>query len=399
MPDVVGVDIKSNSSSTTFAKITAMTCTARTDAVGTAVSLTVQVRLGAYSALYTHSSDQSLGRVFTGTLNGHNIGWHVIKQYNTDRWEYSTTYNYNISFNIPYSPGTIYCNFEIVPQGSGSYMTASTFTWTANTYTRSSPSATPCTAPTTVTLDGAAGIVVANMTGTYTLAWNAGTSHRTYREYVIWYLIEGGSWTYAAITTSLSRSINLADYASVGRGKAVWFLIRCQDGYTHADNSAQAYVQLANYPTAPTAASVPASSTYNVPMAVTFSGAAARFGTLGNYTIQVRRKAAGSSTWSSWVNVTTTQAASPFNTTPSTYAAWTVRPGDTLQYRIYSTNSYGLTSSTAKETGEVVMKGGIMRIKVSGTWREGTAWIKVAGVWKEASSVYERVSGVWKESI
>jgi len=136
-----------------------------------------------------------------------------------------------------------------------------------------------------------------------------------------------------------------------------------------------------------------------VPMAVTFSGAAARFGTLGNYTIQVRRKAAGSSTWSGWVNATTTQAASPFNTIPSTYSAWTVRPGDILQYQIFSTNSYGLTSTTAKETGEVVMKGGIMRIRVSGTWKEGTAWIKVAGVWKEASSVYQRISGTWKESV
>lgn len=398
MPDVVGVDIKSNSSSSTFAEITAMTCTARTDAVGTHVDLTVQVRMGSSSALYTHSSDMSLGRVFTGTLNGHDIGWHVIKRYNLDRWEYSTTYNYNISFDIPYSPGTIYCNFAIVPQGSGSYPTASTFTWTANTYTRSSPSATACTAPASGTIGGSAGLIVANMSGSLTLAWSAGTSHRTYREYAIFYLMEGGSWTYLTTTTSLSTSINMATFAALPRGQTVYFLVRCQDGYTYADNIV-AYAQLANVPSAPTAASVPATSKYNASLAVTFSGAVANYGTLGNYKIEVRRKAAGSGTWSSWVVLTTTQAASPCNTTPSTYAAWTVRPGDTLQYRIYSTNSYGLTSSTAKETGEVVMKGGIMRIKVSGTWREGTAWIKVAGVWKEASSVYERVSGVWKESI
>ena len=375
-----------------------MACTARTDAVGTHVALTVQVRMGASSALYTHSSDQSLGRVFTGTLNGHNIGWHVIKQYNLDRWEYSTTYNYNISFDIPYSPGSIYCNFEIVPQGPGSYPTASTFTWTANTYTRTSPAATACTAPASGTIGGSASLIVANMSGTLTLAWSAGTSHRTYREYALFYLMEGGSWVYFGVTTNLSIAVNMATFAALPRGQSVWFLVRCQDGYTYAD-SIVAVAQLANVPTAPTSASVPASSKYNASLAVTFSGAVANYGTLGNYIIQVRRKAAGSGTWSAWAGLTTTQAASPFNTTPSGYTAWTVRPGDTLQYRIYSTNSYGLTSTTAKETGEVVMKGGIMRIKVSGTWREGVAWIKVAGVWKEASSVYERISGVWKESV
>ena len=44
-----------------------------------------------------------------------------------------------------------------------------------------------------------------------------------------------------------------------------------------------------------------------------------------------------------------------------------------------------------------VQHAGIMRVKVSGAWKEGQVYVKVSGAWKEAESVYTKVSGSWKE--
>ncbi len=191
--------------------------------------------------------------------------------------------------------------------------------------------------------------------------------------------------------------MDLSLYSSLPRGNSVWFLVRCQDGYTHADSSVMPPVILANLPTAPTSVTVPADAQYNKAFNVSWTGATAGTGSITGYTVEVRHKPAGSGTWSSWVG-TASPSASPISTNPSNYIAWDVKAGDTLQFRVFTKNSYDLTSAVATTSGHVLMKGGIMRIRVSGTWREGTVWIRVSGVWKEASNVYQRISGVWRES-
>jgi len=395
MPDILNVDFDSATSVQTHFRVTEYSLTPRTDACGTHVHMHVRVTTGSATALGIHSTDQSYGRVLTGTINGHSIGTHVLKQYNVDRWVASTAYNYTVDFDIPYSPGAVYCNLRVEPQGSGAYMTTSTFTTGTNAYTVNSGVAAGITPAGTYRVNGATSLTVATMAGTATLTWTAGTGQGP-MEYVF-FVNTGSGWVYKTKTSALTINLNLADWASLARGGTVWVLLRTQDGYSYNDGN-QITINRAELPTAPTSVTVPTTAKYNAALSLSWTGAAAVDGTISSYRIQVRRKAAGSSTWSSWVALST-DTASPFSTNPSTYTAWTVRPGDRLQYQVFVTNSYVLESAAATASGEVLMKGGIMRPKISGSWREGTVWIKVAGVWKEASSVYQKISGVWKESI
>lgn len=402
MADILNVQINSATSSYTKAWISAYSATPRTDATGTHVALTVKVSMGSGSSLYTHSSDKSLGRVFTGTLNGHSIGVHVIKRYNLDRWESSTTYTYNISFNIPYSPGTIYANFRIEPQGTGSYMTTSTFSWGTNVYTMSSGYASGPGAPTGVKYNNYTGLwIKAEFSGTYTLAWSAPSAGGTggVKSYTVYYRYTTSSgWTTLGTTSSTSYSINLASWANRARGSYVYFGVCANNLYGSSSTAGGPYVKRANLPSAPTSVSVPTEAKYTEAFNITWSGASAGDGSIDYYILQVLRLAKGSSTWSAAASLGT-DTASPLSTVPSTYTAWNVAPGDQLKFRVYTHNSYGLTSSSYKESGTIMMKGGVMRVRVSGTWREGTAWVRVSGTWREARGVYVRVGGTWREGV
>ena len=400
MPDVLNVSFASATSSSTTMKVTAYSFTPRTDAPGTTCSLTVAIQMGPTSWVGTHSSDQTYGRVLIGTVNGHDIGAHIIKPYNTIAWNYGGLYTYTVTFNIPYSPGTVAIQLSIRRQTSGTDGTACFVMPTG--YTVVSSSAVLPSAPSAPTFNGTTGTtIVANMTGTYALAWTApagGTGG--VKSYSTYYSTNAGStWTLLTATvTTTSQSINIANF-SLSRGSSIRFGVKANNLYGSSGITAGGYVKLANLPTAPTSVTVPTTSKYNAAMDVAWAGATAGDGSISSYNVQVARKAAGSTTWSAWADVASADAASPLSTTPSSYTAWTVRPGDTLKFQVSTKNSYGLVSPTFKVSGETLMKGGIIRVNVSGAWKEGTAWVNVSGVWKEASSVYINVGGAWKESL
>ena len=77
-------------------------------------------------------------------------------------------------------------------------------------------------------------------------------------------------------------------------------------------------------------------------------------------------------------------------------------PGDTVKISIeaYSKNGIGtkLLSGAVESAQYLVQNAGIVRIKASGSWKEGQVYVKVSGAWKEADIVYAKVNGVWKES-
>lgn len=83
--------------------------------------------------------------------------------------------------------------------------------------------------------------------------------------------------------------------------------------------------------------------------------------------------------------------------------------GDTVKLGIYSygvngkgslvLNGNGAPEAQVNSAEYTFINAGIMRIKASGTWKEGQVYIKVNGVWKEADSVYIKKNGIWKESL
>lgn len=81
-------------------------------------------------------------------------------------------------------------------------------------------------------------------------------------------------------------------------------------------------------------------------------------------------------------------------------------PGDTIQIGIYSYAQNGAGTWLYSGGGSVqvtsdtstVQNSGVMRVRPSGSWKEGVVSIKVNNTWKEAEVVYTKVSGAWKES-
>jgi len=405
MPELLNVDFSSMSGSTdTKMRITAYSFTPRTDVQGTACSITVRVTMASSSWVGTHSSDTSYGRQFRGTINGHDIGTHIIKPHATVAWNTGTAYTYTVTFNIPYSPGTVYANLRIERQNGTTGGTAC-FSMASNTYTVSSGTGSAPSAPRTARFDGLTHKDFGTLTGTFNLTWLAPSSGGTggVKSYNIYKGEAGKAWAYVSNTTNLSVAINVASTTwAVTRGNYRWMLVEAVGLYGQTGALDVPSFYFVNYAVRPTSVTVASSAVYSQPLTVSWSGASAgdsRYDAISSYRVQVRRLPAGSSTWSSWVNATSAIASSPFTTTPSTYTAWTVRPGDTLQYQVFTKNNYPLESVDARASGTVLMKGGIMRVRVAGVWREGTAWIRVAGTWREGTDVYVRVSGAWKESL
>ena len=401
MPDVLNVSFASATSNNTTMRVTAYSFTPRTDATGTVCSLTVAIQMGPTSWVGTHSSDPTYGRVLIGTVNGHDIGAHTIKPYNTVAWNQGGLYTYTINFNIPYSPGTVAIQLSIRRQTSGTDGTAC-FTmpggYTANSGAGAVPSAVQ-----NLKLNGVTGATtIAHLTGNLTLSFDAPLNPGTgsVQGYYIYYHNQTrnpGQWAFWHSTTSTAVTVNAAlDIFRINRGNVVEFNVIAYNAYGHGPMiTTYPRFALANAPSAPTSVSSPAESKYNTSLRVGWSGAGAGSGSVLQYHVQVRRLSSGS--WSDWANIGYTNMGY-IDTTPSTYTAWAVRPGDVLQYRVATINTYGLWSGY-REGGTSVMKGGIIRVNVGGAWKEGTAWVNVGGVWKEASSVYINVGGAWKESL
>lgn len=79
-------------------------------------------------------------------------------------------------------------------------------------------------------------------------------------------------------------------------------------------------------------------------------------------------------------------------------------PGDTVKVYIHTytrnakDSNKNLFSSGMDSPEYIVQNAGIMRVKSSGSWKEGQVWVKMGGAWKEADVVKVRAGGKWKES-
>lgn len=92
-----------------------------------------------------------------------------------------------------------------------------------------------------------------------------------------------------------------------------------------------------------------------------------------------------------------------------TSETFSFKAGDTVQLGIYSYgydgagnqkfNGGGVSSSHVYSDVYTFTNAAVVRLKVSGTWKEGQVYIKVGAVWKEADSVFVKQNGSWKESI
>lgn len=83
-----------------------------------------------------------------------------------------------------------------------------------------------------------------------------------------------------------------------------------------------------------------------------------------------------------------------------------ILPGDIIKFSVTAYTRYGANYDGDKlfKTDEAfsseyaVQNAGVLRVKQSGTWKEGQVFVKVSGVWKEADIVSVKVNGKWEES-
>lgn len=404
MPDVIGPHFISPTtpSGSTYMEITGYALTPRTDTQGTHVVLRMRIQMGANSGLYTHPTDLAFGRKVVGTINRHSIGEHLIKRHALDRWELGGTYNYTLTFDIPYSPGTIYINISVVPEGAGNtnYMTTSTFTTGTNAYTVNSGYGAWPGIPTNILLGGKSVYEIGYVTSDQALAltWDAATPGTgAIQGYDIHWTNGNGIWNYKGNTAGLSYTIYPRDY-SLARGGYIWFMVRSIGLYGVGPGATSPALNLVLAPSTPASVSIsPASPPYSAELTLGWTLPAANDGMIDAVEVSVRHKPRGG-TYTDWLVLTTLGAVVAYATTPSVYSApYKAGPGSTYQYRIRVRTTFGVWSEY-RESSEVLLKGGILRLKNSGVWKEGSTWIKVSGTWREAVGVYQRIAGVWKES-
>lgn len=398
MPDITGMTTSQDSgSSQTTMKITSYTLTPSTTSKATLVTFNIRLTMSEWTWVGTHSSDSSYGRRVRGTINGHDIGVHLIKPHASVYWYKSGVYNYTITASIPYSPGTVYANIRVERQNGTTGGTAC-FNPTLNYWTMVSGSASAPSVTRDTKIAGSTGTtLVASLTGTKALTWTAPASSGTgaIQNYHVYYTY-GSGWVRKAILNSSARSytINLAEY-SVSRGNYIWFRVLAVNLYAESGTQYTPTTLLVTLPVAPSSLTVASTVNYNQSVTVSWPAGSAQAG-VKHYYLQVRRYPRGGP-WSSWASLGTHTGRS-VSTNPSTYSAWAVRPGDTFQFQVTTVDNLGLSSS-ARASGNLLLKGGVMRVNVNGTWRDGIAWIRVGGVWKEGIAAYRNVNGSWKEGI
>lgn len=252
------------------------------------------------------------------------------------------------------------------------------------------------TAPTTVNVSDS---TVAQPTTNVTVSWSgASAGSGNISKYRIYYRTSTtASWTTLKDVTGTSTTVNLNGIVTT-RGNLAYFTVGTINSYSlvSATDGPAKTITLARLPTIPTALTI---SNYNPKrtdsITLSWSGATAGSGTINNYFVDVRRYKNGN--WSEWQNISDQTATSYTWQIISTYSD--LVPNDIVQVRIGVRNSYSLTAGTWKYGNDVTIKGGVIRVKVNGSWKEGIAYVKVNGTWKEASSVYINSNGVWKESL
>lgn len=396
MPDVLNAVIKNTPGDSTYFQITSYSITPRTDVQGSTITMHLFLHLA--SSLGDDPGVPSAERWFKGTVGGHAFSfmWKAAATYMA-----SGDYQWDVSFNTPYIYGTVSTNLYCC-NGNNATGTSSTPVW-GTSYTMNATAAVLPECPVNLTFNGIADVQTLAYYTAGTFAWSAPSNGGTggTRSYNVYYVTTGGAWTYLFNTTATSVTLDPATY-SITRGNFVSFNVTACNIYGAGPVNGMSYPTMyaARRPTACTVFSVPpAAVPYKNDVTIAWSGATAGDGTLTTVELYVQHCPKGG-VWTGYAALG-----------PVAYnlGAWTVSPygylgdfkaapGSLYRFGLIVGNSYGLYSDFQPSL-TVLMKGGIMRVKVAGVWRSGTAFIKVNGVWKEASSIYTRVNGVWKESI
>ena len=393
MADLLGAVFNSYLDTATDFSILAYSFLPRTDKSGTHGSITLKVQMGPAAQVLTHASNRAYGRQVTGTVNGHSIGTHVIKPYNTVAWEADGEYTYTIEFDIPYSPGTVVPVVLRITKQTGTTGALACFD-TGKGWTIDSDAGLKPEAASVPVLDAA---IVGALTGELALSWTAAAAgDGPVQGYDVYYSYDNLNWKHLLRTANLYAAIPLSKFRLV-RGASAYLNVAAY-GYYGSGPLLPAAVsfKLAEAPAAPTASTLQPAIPFGAPVTLAWSGATTPDGTISGYRIQVSRLAKGSSSWSNWVQVADAVATEEWTTTPSAYTNWTVALGDQFRYRIFAINSYGQISPTGLESGIVQIRNGIMRAKTEDVIVSGIPWIKVNGVWRKSSEVYVKVAGIWR---
>lgn len=250
------------------------------------------------------------------------------------------------------------------------------------------------TAPTYVSADKD---VVAYKTDNFTLSWSGAKADAgSITGYNIYYL-KNGSWVRYSTVTGYSTTINLNNI-TVNRGDTILFSVTALSSLSLESDysSALGRVLLAKLPTSPTWLSVSHSEIKRNDMIdVTWGGATAGTGTISYYILQYRRY--HNNSWSEWTDAEFRTA--EYCMCDATAIFPDLQGGDQLDVRIGTINSYNLQSSDYRVIASYIsIKGGGIRIKVDGSWKEGTPWVKVNGTWKQGET-YVNVNGNWHDGI
>lgn len=152
--------------------------------------------------------------------------------------------------------------------------------------------------------------------------------------------------------------------------------------------------KIARNPNAPTSVSITAGHGNYVGLGDTvtikWSGAS---GVITGYKIQYSR---GNSGWKDFKTVSTTATSGSTTDSFTSTDFNTNAAGNAVKYRVCALN--GSLASGYKESNTLYISG-VMKTKVSGSWKKGSTWVKVNNKWIRAKRVWVKVSGTWKQSM
>ena len=389
MANFVGLRVNSATSDYTYAIVTSASVAHSLSVKESTISLHIQVVTGPSTSWGTGGAEYE--RRVRGTVNGVDIGTHIIKP-RTAAWVPSTTYDYDISFVVPYVEGTTrtFESFRI-ENGLGQTGVTSTFMWQANTTIPQGEPAAP-TIPANIRWNGGLKQTVKDYSAKQ-LTWNpvANATH-----YDIYVSVNGAGFVYGYRVThpTTSALLNPASQQNV-RGTVVSYNVRAANIYKTSGYSTEyPTITLAKLPTMPTTSTAGASVKQTDQLTFSWSGATAGSGSISNYRVWLQVLPKDTTAWVSGgekVNAMTTSY---------TYlvSSLGLKPGDKYRFTIKAYNSYGLESETYT-SATFTITGGTIKAKVSGAWRDGEVYVKVNGAWRKGQRVFTKVNGSWREGV
>jgi hypothetical protein len=208
----------------------------------------------------------------------------------------------------------------------------------------------------------------------------------------IYYQVNGGAWTYWFTTSTDRGALVRPNIWGISRGGTVKFRFYQVNSYGvwsagYAESTAFTYLSV---PSNPSGIVVPTTPHRTDTVAATWNASTQAQGEALSYRVKLYHNGVLKA------ENTTTNKTYSFILAP--YEAAT-RDVFYITVQAFLTNYSSVVSGVA-QSGNMTIKGGIARPKVTGTYREGKAsYLKLSGAYVEAKSVYLKVAGTWRESL